>query len=385
MQRTSDRKRIYLSPPHLSGEELELVKDAFASNWIAPLGPHVDAFEQEFARLLGVGHAVALSSGTAAIHLALKLLEVRPGNTVLCPTMTFCATANPIVYEGATPVFIDVDPATWTLDPDLLRAELRSRADQGCLPRAVICVDLYGQTADYHRILNACAQYDVPLIDDAAEALGASYCGKPAGAFGKCAAFSFNGNKIITTSGGGMLVSSDAELIDRARFLATQARDPAPHYQHSVIGYNYRLSNILAAIGRGQLHVLQDRVAARRRIGAWYRRGLADLPGIAFMPQAPYGEPNGWLTCVTVDSSLFGVGREQIQRSLEAADIEARPVWKPLHLQPAFANCPSRGGAVAEGLFQRGICLPSGSAMTEEDVGRVIGVIRELHESRKPA
>jgi dTDP-4-amino-4,6-dideoxygalactose transaminase len=368
--------RIYLSPPHLGADELELVKDAFASNWIAPLGPHVDAFEQEFAGYLGVPHAAALSSGTAAIHLALQLLGVGPGDTVICPTLTFCASANPIVYQGANPVFIDADPDTWNLDPELLREELQERARKGRLPKAVISVDLYGQCADYDRILAVCGEYEIPLIEDAAEALGASYHGTKAGRFGTCGVFSFNGNKIITTSGGGMLVSEDAKLIERARFLATQARDPAPHYQHSTIGNNYRLSNVLAAIGRGQIRVLPDRVAARRRIFAAYRAALEEMPGIAFMPWATYGEPNGWLACITVDPEEFGASRHDLYRALDAVNIEARPIWKPLHLQPVFAGCAYRGGTVAEDLFEHGLCLPSGSAMTDADLNRVISVVQ---------
>jgi pyridoxal phosphate-dependent aminotransferase EpsN len=372
-------KRLYLSPPHLGPDEVDLVRDAFVSNWIAPLGPHVDAFEAEFARLIGVPHAVALSSGTAAIHLALRLIGVRPGDAVVCPTLTFCATANPIVYEGGVPVFLDADPATWNLDPQLLRDELCERAARGRLPRAVIAVDLYGQAADYDALLDICNRFEVPLIEDAAEALGATYRGRMAGAFGRCAAFSFNGNKIITTSGGGMLVADDPALIERAHFLATQARDAAPHYQHSQLGYNYRMSNVLAAIGRGQLRVLGERVAARRRIFESYRARLANLPGIAFLPQAPYGRSNAWLTCITVDPNEFGASRHDLHRALEAANIESRPVWKPLHLQPLFAGCPCRGGTVACDLFDRGLCLPSGSAMTDEDLDRVADVIRRVH------
>jgi dTDP-4-amino-4,6-dideoxygalactose transaminase len=377
-------KRIYLSPPHLGSDELELVKDAFASNWIAPLGPHVDAFEQEFASLVGEPHAAAVSSGTAAIHLALQLLGVGRGDTVVCPTLTFCASANPIVYQGATPIFIDADPATWNMDPEVLRDTLRDLAHRGRLPKAVICVDLYGQCADYERILDACAAYEIPLIEDAAEALGATYRGKMAGGFGKCGVFSFNGNKIITTSGGGMLVSEDRKLIERARFLATQARDPAPHYQHSVIGHNYRLSNILAAIGRGQLRVLPDRVAARQRVFAQYQAALQDLPGVTFIPQASYGEANGWLTCITVDPDQFGASKADLLRALEAANIEARPIWKPLHLQPVFAGSAYHGGTIAEDLFEQGLCLPSGSAMTDDDLQRVIGVIRHAHHGATP-
>jgi pyridoxal phosphate-dependent aminotransferase EpsN len=368
----------------MGGDELDLLKQAFASNWIAPLGPHVDAFEREFAEIVGVPHAAALSSGTAAIHLGLRLLGVRPGDCVICPTMTFCATANPIVYEGATPVFIDSDTETWNLDPELLHEELRERDRRGCLPRAVITVDLYGQAADYDPIAEICARYDVPILDDAAEALGARYRGKMVGRFGRCAAFSFNGNKIITTSGGGMLVSHDRALIEQARFLATQARDPAPHYQHSAIGFNYRMSNLLAAVGRGQLRHLSDRVVARRRIRESYRTGLEGLPGISFMPEAPYGQSNAWLTCILVDPEPFGATRYEIQAALEAADIESRPLWKPLHLQPVFADCPVRGGAVAESLFERGLCLPSGSAMSDADLDLVIEIIRGLRQSHLP-
>jgi dTDP-4-amino-4,6-dideoxygalactose transaminase len=369
-------KRIYLSPPHLGTDEFELVTEAFASNWIAPLGPHVDAFEKELASLVGVPYAAALSSGTAAIHLALRLVGVGPGDTVICPTLTFCATANPIIYQGAAPIFIDADPATWNMDPDIVSDVLRDLARRDRLPKAVLAVDLYGQCADYARLLDICSAYGVPLIEDAAEALGASYQGKMAGSFGKCGVFSFNGNKIITTSGGGMLVSHDSRLIEQARFLATQARDPALHYEHSVVGFNYRLSNILAAVGRGQLRVLSDRVAARRRIFAHYQSAMQGLPGIAFMPQADYGQSNAWLTCITVDPDAFGASRHDLLHAMEAENIEARPLWKPLHLQPAFAGCAYRGDAVAEGLFERGLCLPSGSAMTQENIERVIGVFQ---------
>lgn len=372
-------QRIYLSPPHIGEMELELVKDAFASNWVAPLGPHVDAFEKEFAALIGVRHAAALSSGTAALHLALRLLQLEPGDEVICSSLTFVASANPIVYEGGRPVFIDADPATWNLDPDLLAEELKWSAARGRRPRAVIVVDLYGQSADYDRIERISAEYQIPIIEDAAESLGATYKGRMTGTFGRLAAFSFNGNKIITTSGGGMLVSDDAALIERARFLATQARDPAPHYQHSTIGYNYRMSNILAAIGRGQLKVLADRIRARRRNFEYYRRALGDLPGIAFMPEAPYGRATRWLTCLTVDPSAFGATRDDIRLALEAANIEARPVWKPLHLQPVFAQCRTRGGRVAEAIFEHGLCLPSGSSLTESDLERIVAIIRRLH------
>lgn len=371
-------KRIYLSPPHMGPDEIELVRDVFASNWIAPLGPHVDAFEQEFCRRVGVAHSVALSSGTAAIHLALRMLGLRPGEEVFCSTLTFIATANPVVYEGGRPVFIDSDPATWNIDPALLEEELGQAAARGKLPRAVIAVDLYGQAADYDRITAACARYDVPLIEDAAEALGATYKGRNAGTFGRIGIFSFNGNKIITTSGGGMLVSDDSRLAEQARHLASQARDPAPHYQHSAIGYNYRMSNILAAVGRGQLRVLDDRIEARRRNYEAYRARLGDLPGVSFIPWSRVGRPNYWLTCILVYPEEFGATREDIRVALESASIESRPVWKPLHLQPVFEGCRTCGGRVAQRIFARGLCLPSGSNMSEADLVRVVDVVRGL-------
>ena len=360
----------------MSADDLELVKDAFASNWIAPVGPHVDAFEKEFAELVGVDHAAALSSGTAALHLALILVGVQPGDEVLCSSLTFSASANPIRYEGARPVFIDAARSTWNMDHDLLREELHDCAARGRLPKAVIAVDLYGQSADYDPILEACAEYGVPVIEDAAEALGATYKDKVVGGFGKLGVFSFNGNKIITTSAGGMLVSQDESLIKRARFLATQARDPAPHYQHSAVGYNYRMSNLLAAIGRGQLRVLSDRVRARRRNFAYYKESLGDLPGLELMPEAPYGISTHWLTCITIDPDEFGATREDVRLALEGADIEARPVWKPLHMQPVFAECRVRGGTIAEDIFARGLCLPSGSNLTEQDLSRIVEIVQ---------
>ena len=371
--------RIYLSPPHLTGQEQDLVAETFESNWIAPLGPQVDAFEAELGRKIGIPHAAALTSGTAALHLGLRLLGVGAGDRVLCPTLTFAATANAVRYLDAEPVFLDVDPKSWNLDPSLLRQELEDSARAGRLPKAVIAVDLYGQSADYEPIEDACREFDVPLLEDAAEALGATYRGKPVGGFGACAAFSFNGNKIITTSGGGMLVSANAELVEKARFLATQARDPAPHYQHSTIGYNYRLSNVLAAIGRAQLRALEDRVAARRRNFEVYSGRLGALPGIGFMPEADYGVSTRWLTCTTIDAGLFGATPEDVRLALEAEDIEARPLWKPLHLQPVFEECRAVGGAVAEELFTRGLCLPSGSALGDRDLDRICSIVRSCH------
>ena len=368
-------KRIYLSAPHLNGQEFELVREAFASNWIAPLGPHVDAFESELAAYVGAGHAVALSSGTAAIHLALRLLGVRPGDEVLCSTLTFSASANPIVYEGGTPVFLDSEAGSWNMDPGLLNEELDACAARNCLPRAVIVVDLYGQSANYEPIIAACARYEIPIVQDCAEALGASYKDRKLGTQGRVGVFSFNGNKIITTSGGGMLVSDDASIIERARFLASQARDPAPHYQHSVIGFNYRLSNVLAAIGRGQLGVLNERIAARRRNFERYRAALGSTAGIEFMPIAPYGEANYWLTCIMIDPKEFGATSEEVRLALAACNIEARPIWKPLHLQPVFAGCRARGGACSERVFAYGLCLPSGSNLTDIDHDRICSIV----------
>lgn len=382
MSKSNPNSRIYLSPPHIGNDELQLVQDVFASNWIAPLGPQVDAFENEVAEKAGVKHGAALTSGTAALHLALRMLGVLPGDRVLCPTMTFIASANPIIYLGAQPVFLDCENATWNLDPQILLDELKASAAKNNLPKALVAVDLYGQCADYDAILAACREYSIPIIEDAAEALGATYKNRPAGGFGTMGVFSFNGNKIITTSGGGMLVSDDEEMIARARFLASQARDAAPHYEHSQVGYNYRLSNVLAAIGRGQLRVLPERIAARKTNFERYKQALADLPGVEFMPISKHGEPNYWLTCIQIDAEKFGASREDIRLALEADNIEARPVWKPMHLQPVFESCAMRGGHVAEKIFERGLCLPSGSSLSEEEFSRVIEVVRATHRGK---
>jgi pyridoxal phosphate-dependent aminotransferase EpsN len=377
-------KPILLSTPHIGDYELEFIKEAFDTNWIAPVGPHVDAFEQEFSEVIGARHAAAVSSGTAALHLALRLVGVEPGDEVFCSTLTFIATANPITYLGAKPVFIDSDRTSWNMNPDLLREALEHRARLGKLPKAVVLVHLYGQSADIEPILEACDRYELPLIEDAAESLGATYKERSPGTFGRIGIYSFNGNKIITTSGGGMLISGDPDLVSKARFLATQARDPAPHYQHSEIGYNYRLSNVLAGIGRGQLRVLQCRVAARRRNFEVYQQALGNLPGIEFMPEASFGRATRWLTCLTINSAAFGADREQVRLALAKQEIEARPVWKPLHLQPVFAGCECIGGGIAEDLFERGLCLPSGSNLTTEDLERVIQAIAEIHYQSFP-
>ncbi|HET7584807.1 MAG TPA: aminotransferase class I/II-fold pyridoxal phosphate-dependent enzyme [Gemmatimonadaceae bacterium] len=355
----------------MSGQEQALVAEAFATNWVAPLGPHVDAFQREFAARVGADNAVALSSGSAALHLALQLAGVGAGDDVLVSTLTFAASAFPIRYLGARPVFVDCERASWNMDSALLADALDARARAGRRPRAVVVVHLYGQSADLDPIVRACERHGVPLIEDAAEALGATYHDRAPGTLGLFGIYSFNGNKIITTGGGGMLVTPDARLAARALKLATQAREPAPHYEHAEVGYNYRLSNVLAAIGRGQLRVLDDRVAARRRNFEFYRRALGDCPGVAFMPEASWGMHTRWLTTLTIDPAIAGVDRETVRLSLDAENIEARPVWKPMHLQPVFEGCETVGGAVAAELFERGLCLPSGSNLTEDDLQRV--------------
>jgi dTDP-4-amino-4,6-dideoxygalactose transaminase len=373
---TPMKERIFLSSPHMSGRELSYIQAAFETNWIAPVGPHIEAFEAEFCQVVGSKYGAAISSGTAALHLALQLVGIRPGDEVVCSTLTFIASASPIRYLGAKPIFIDSDRTSWNMNPTLLRDFLDLRARTGNLPKAVVLVHLYGQSADIGPILEACEQYDIPLIEDAAEALGASYRGQSPGTFGRIGIFSFNGNKIITTSGGGMLVSDNAELVAKAKFLATQARDTAPHYQHSEIGFNYRLSNVLAGIGRGQLQVLPERVNARRKNFEVYYQALGHLPGIQFMPEADFGRSSRWLTCLTIDPDKAGIDRERIRFALAEENIEARPVWKPLHLQPVFKDCQVIGGTVAEALFKQGLCLPSGSNLTDEELSRVIAPIK---------
>lgn len=364
--------RIYLSPPHMGPDERALLLDAFDSNWVAPLGPHVDAFEAELAARAGTAYAAALSSGTAALHLALRIVGVGPGDTVLVPTLTFVASASPVRYLGAEPVFIDSERGTWNMDAALVEEALRDGAQRGELPKAVVAVDLFGQCADYDALVPVCARYDVPLIEDAAEALGASWRGRPAGSFGRMAVLSFNGNKIITTSGGGMLVTGRADWAARARYLASQAREPAPHYQHVTVGYNYRLSNLLAALGRGQLRSLEERVSARRGVFDRYREALGHLPGVELMPEPEGHRSTRWLTCLTLDPERFGASAEQVREALTRADIEARPVWKPMHLQPVYEQCPRFGGEVSEALFARGLCLPSGTGLTAPEQQEII-------------
>lgn len=381
MPLVSNKEKIYLSSPHMSGNEQKFIAEAFETNWIAPLGPNVDAFEKVIATYTGVNEAAAVSSGTAAIHLALSLLGVEKGDTVFCSTLTFIASANPILYLGAEPVFIDSEPETWNMSPLALEKALKEAAENRKLPKAIIVVNLYGQIAKMDELIALCDEYSVPMIEDAAESLGSFYKGKPSGSFGKFGVFSFNGNKIITTSGGGMLVSNDEAAIQKARFLSTQARDLAKHYQHSQLGYNYRMSNILAGIGRAQMEVLEDRVSTRRSVFERYFDELANIPGINFMPELSNTFSNRWLTALTIDEKAAGINVSVLLDNLETENIEARPVWKPLHMQPLYKGVKyysHKEMDVAEELFINGICLPSGSSMRQNDQYRVINCIKSL-------
>ena len=373
----TEPKRIYLSPPSMLGNEKEMLIDAFESNWIAPLGPHVNAFENEFAQAVDVKYAAALSSGTAALHLALLIAGVKPEDEVLTSSFTFVATTNAIKYVGAHPVFIDSDQATWNMDPNLLEEELKDCRKKGRLPAAVLVVDIVGQCANYDAITRICNEYEVPLIEDAAEALGAKYHDNPAGKFGVIGCFSFNGNKIITTSGGGMLVTDNEEWAQQARHLATQAREPVPYYEHTKIGYNYRMSNLLAAVGRGQLAMLDTIVNKRRANFEYYQDALNALPGVTFMPEPEGHFSTRWLSCLLIDPKKFKATNEDIRLKLESENIESRPLWKPMHLQPVFSNCRKRGGSVSEALFAGGLSLPSGTDLSKEDLKRVTTIIRD--------
>lgn len=370
--------RIYLSSPDVGERERELLLDAFDSNWIAPLGPHVDAFEREVAALCGTEHAVALSSGTAGLHLALLHLGVKPGDEVVVPSLTFAATAFAVTYLGARPVFVDSERSTWNLDPQLLSDLLEARAGEGRLPAAVLTVDLYGQCADYVAITEVCERFEVPIVEDAAEALGATWDGRGAGSFGRCAVFSFNGNKIITTSGGGMLVTDDPGIASAVRHLATQAREPVVHYEHNVVGYNYRLSNLLAAVGRGQLEGLSAKIERRSQVGDRYRSQLGDLPGWTFQPLDPRGVPNQWLTVAQIDPAEAAVDRTAVMEALGALGIESRPAWKPMHAQPVFADREAVLNGTSDEIFARGLCLPSGSSLTDAQQEEVIAAIRDV-------
>ncbi len=385
MTESTEKKRVYLASPHMSeqGYEMAFIQEAFATNWIAPLGPNVDAFEKEVVQRVGVKAALAVSSGTAAIHLALKAVGVGPGDLVFCQDLNFAATANPIRYQGAVPVFIDSNH-TWNMCPEALRKAFHRYETLGQKPKAVIVVHLYGLSADLDPILEICREYGVPLIEDAAESLGSSYKGKATGTIGDLGIYSFNGNKIITTSGGGMLVSNDEEKIEKARYWATQAREPVLHYEHRDLGYNYRLSNVLAGIGRGQLRVLDERIAKKKYIFDYYKEHLSGLEGLEMMPVQDYDEPNYWLSCILLNGN---VKPTNIIEALEAENIESRPIWKPMHLQPYYKDCDfitlQEQGSVSEDIFNRGVCLPSDTKMTDEDLERVVGVIRGLWEERK--
>ena len=377
-----DRKRIYLSSPTMHGEEQEFIKEAFDTNWVAPLGPNVNAFEKEMAAYTGAGHASALSAGTAAIHLALRILGVGQGDYVFVPSLTFSATCNPIVYEKAVPVFIDSERDTWNMSPEALRNAFEKYPS----PKAVIAVHLYGTCAKLDEIMEICAQHGVPLVEDAAESLGSTYKGKHTGTFGKIGIYSFNGNKIITTSGGGMLVSDDEEITKKATFLATQARDPARFYQHSQIGYNYRMSNITAGIGRGQLLHIEEHKALKRKIYRQYQEAFADIPEISMNPLNPDGDDNCWLSCMTIAQGAHTsrgekITPDMIMDALEKENVESRPIWKPLHLQPVFAPydfimAKEGEGSVAEDIFERGLCLPSDIKNTPEDMELIIETVR---------
>ena len=373
------KKKIYLCSPHMGGGEMKYIQEAFDSNWIAPLGPNVDAFEKELCATVGAKHVAALASGTSAIHLALILLGVKPGDYVIGTSFTFSATVNPIAYLGATPVLVDSEAETWNMDPELLEEAIQGerRKAKGESVKAIIVAHLYGMPAKMREIMAIADKYGIPVVEDAAEALGSQYMEKRVGCTGKFGILSFNGNKIITTSGGGALISEDEALIKRARFLATQARDPAPHYQHSAIGYNYRMSNIVAGIGRGQLEVLDERIRQHRAFNAWYRELLKDVPGVTFQSEpSPDFYSNFWLTCIVIDPEKAGTDREKLRLAFEAEQIEARPLWKPMHLQPVFAGCPAYVNGTSEKLFTHGLCLPSGSNIDEDGRKRIAEVLK---------
>lgn len=374
-------QKIWLSPPHMSGNELKYINEAFADNWIAPLGPNIDKLEEAVSGFCNVRYTAVVSSGTAAIHLALIIIGVKPGDEVLASTFTFSATINPIIYLGATPVLIDSEPDTWNMSPELLELAIKDRLAKGKKPKAIIPVHLYGMPANINEILTIAGKYQIPVIEDAAEALGSRFDNRPLGSFGSIGILSFNGNKIITTSGGGALLSDSKEIVDNARFLSTQARDKAPHYQHSKIGYNYRMSNVLAGIGRGQMTVIESRVKKRRDNFFYYKKNLGNNGGIKFQeePDDRYFS-NHWLTTLLIDPDIYGTTREIIRSSLEKENIESRPLWKPMHLQPVFSTCPAYLNGVSEKLFNQGICLPSGSAMSECDLDRVVKCIRKCLE-----
>lgn len=377
-----ENKRIYLASPHMGGMEQDFVKEAFDTNWVAPLGPNVNNFEKEVAEYVGAKDAAALVSGTSAIHLALKAIGMKRGDRVFCTSLTFAASCNPIMYEHGEPVFIDSEPTSWNMSPLALEKAFIKAKEENKMPRAVIVVHLYGQSADMDKIMEICNRYNTPIIEDAAESLGATYKGKQTGTFGEFGVFSFNGNKIITTSGGGMLVSDDVEKIAKARFWSTQSRDNARHYEHTELGYNYRMSNITAGIGRGQLRVLNERIAQKKHIFERYTEAFKDIEDIAMMPICEYGEPNYWLSCMTLKEESK-VKPLDIILALEEKNIESRPIWKPMHMQPyysefEFFNHNEYGISVGEEIFNRGLCLPSDTKMTEEEIDKVINIVKSV-------
>jgi dTDP-4-amino-4,6-dideoxygalactose transaminase len=372
-----NKPKIWLSSPHMCGKEIEFIHEAFDTNWIAPLGPQVDGFEADLCHFTKANHAAALSSGTAALHLALIILGIKAGDEVICQSFTFSASTNPIVYQGATPVFVDSEKETWNMCPKQLRIAIVDRISKGVKPKAIIPVHLYGMPAKMEEILKVAAEFEIPVIEDAAEGLGSSINGKACGTFGILGVLSFNGNKIITTSGGGALISENDEYIKKARFLATQARDAAPHYQHSQIGYNYRMSNVCAAIGRGQMTVLRERVNKRRENYQYYKKQFSNIDGIMFLNEPDGYYSNYWLTTILVDpAKTKGISREDIRLELEKENIECRPLWKPMHMQPVFEKYPYYGSNVAEKLFEEGLCLPSGSDLSDDDLEKVVANIK---------
>lgn len=367
-------KRIFLSPPHMSGKEIELVQNVFESNWVAPAGPDIELFEKEICKYTGASHAVALSSGTAALHLSLILKGIKERDEVICSTLTFAGTVFPVMYQNADPIFVDCERKSWNIDPEAMENCINDRLKQGKRPKAAIIVHLYGQSANMDEIKRICSKYDIALIEDAAESFGSYYKERHTGSLGELGIFSFNGNKIITSSGGGALVSNDRELIEKARYLSTQARSPVPYYHHESIGYNYRLSNVSAAIGRGQLTAIEQRVNSRREIYNYYKKSLCTIEEIEFIPSDIYGRANCWITCILINSTK--VTPEKIRTELEKHNIESRPLWKPMHTQPVFKNYPFYGSGISDDLFNKGLCLPSGSSMSGKEIDSVINVIR---------
>lgn len=368
--------KIWLSSPHMGGREQAFVQEAFDTNWVAPLGPNVNGFENDLSLFLGgETHVAALSSGTAGLHLGLILLGVKAGDEVICQSMTFSASANPITYVGAKPVFVDSEPDTWNMSPEMLEKAIKDRMANGVKPKAIIPVHLYGMPAKMHEIMAVANRYEIPVLEDAAEALGSSINGKMCGTFGQIGILSFNGNKIITTSGGGALVSADAAIVKEARFLSTQARDEAPHYQHSKIGYNYRISNLCAGVGRGQMEVLTDRINKRREVYQMYVDRLAGRKGITFLAEPTGYFSNRWLSTLLIDPAVAGYSREDLRLALEKDNIESRPLWKPMHMQPVFSSYPYYGDGTCEKLFENGLCLPSGSNMSDDDVVRIFRIL----------